>query len=194
MCEVTGIVRAPARHLERFLQRKAPEEAAIPCIDSDLQRSAEAVMTLLSRQQLSAVTAESCTAGLIAAVLSGAEGASRWLQGGFVTYTKAQKTASLGVAEEILSSSGSVSREVALAMVEGALARSPAAVAVAVTGVLGPDEDEDGNPVGLIVLACARRGVTPTVVEKRLPKAEPDELRHAAVCGALDIIDSVIGP
>jgi len=96
------------------------------------------------------VTAESCTAGkLAAALLSEAPGAAERLHGSFVTYTKANKTKSLGVSAALLQRRGAVCREVAVAMAEGALVRSPATVAVSITGVAGPDPDEDGNPVGL---------------------------------------------
>ena len=78
-------------------------------------------MRLLSARQLSVVTAESCTAGLVSAVLSTAEGASEFLHGGYVTYTKAQKTAALGVPADLLSSQGAVNEEVARRMALGAL-------------------------------------------------------------------------
>jgi nicotinamide-nucleotide amidase len=148
-------------------------------------------MQLLSKRQLSIVTAESCTAGLIAAVLSEADGASVCLHGGFVTYTKAHKSAALGIPAELLASRGSVNDAVVRAMAEGALARSPARLSVAVTGVLGPEEDEDGNPVGLIFFACCMRGQSPKVVEKRFPPADADSLREAAVIAALDLIADV---
>ncbi|SRR5579884_1194001 len=109
-------------------------------------------------RKLSIVTAESCTAGRLAALLSQAPGASDCLHGGFVAYTKANKTVALGVSSELLRRKGAVCPEVAVAMAEGALARSPADVAVAITGVAGPDRDEDGNPVGVVCIAVARRG------------------------------------
>jgi nicotinamide-nucleotide amidase len=148
-------------------------------------------MQLLMKRRVSVVTAESCTAGSIAAVLSEAEGASTCLHGGFVTYTKAQKSAALGLPAELLASRGSVNEEVVCRMVQGALARSPAAIGLAVTGVLGPDDDEDGNPVGLVFFACCRRGQSPKVVEKRFPPAGADRLRETAVIVALDLIEEV---
>ena len=147
------------------------------------------MIDLLTKQQLSIVTAESCTAGLIAAVLSEAEGASHCLQGGFVTYAKTQKTTALGVPAEMLAARGSVTGEVARLMAEGALARSPATMAVAVTGVLGPEEDEDGNPVGLVYFASARRGQPARIVERRFPPADADHLRKAVVIAALELIE-----
>lgn len=131
-----------------------------------LTKAAEDLLAAAKRAGLTVITAESCTAGLLAAVLSTATGASHFLHGGFVTYTKANKTAALGVPAPLLREKGAVCAEVAQAMAEGALTRSPAQLAVAVTGVAGPEPDEDGNPVGLAYIAVARKGFAPTVVKK----------------------------
>jgi nicotinamide-nucleotide amidase len=104
------------------------------------------------------VTAESCTAGALAHHLSKGEGASQHFHGGIVTYTKDMKTAALGVPATMLKKKTAVAAEVAAAMAEGALKHSPADVAVSVTGVAGPEPDEDGNPVGLIYCGVATRG------------------------------------
>ncbi len=167
-------------------------ETVISSIDADIVRRAEGVMRLLLERKLSAIAVESCTAGLISAALSEAEGASTGLQGGYVTYTKEQKTTALGVPAELLASRGSVNDEVAQRMVAGALERSAADVALAVTGVLGPEPDEDGNPVGLIVFACCRRGQRPQVIERTFPRMETDRLRHAVVIAALDLMEKAI--
>jgi len=119
---------------------------------------AAGVMELVKRKGLTVITAESCTCGMLAARLSQADGASQFLHGGFVTYTKANKAAALGVSRDLLEREGAVCEEVARAMAEGALARSPADLAVAITGVAGPEPDPDGNPVGLVHMAAARRG------------------------------------
>lgn len=107
---------------------------------------------------LTLVTAESCTAGRLASALSDAPGASEHFHGGFVTYTKEAKTKLLGVDANLLREKTAVCAEVAEAMAQGALLRSPADVAVSVTGVAGPEPDEDGNPVGLVYCAGAKRG------------------------------------
>ena len=124
---------------------------------SALQTLAEQILRRTEECGLSLVTAESCTAGALAHVLSRAEGASKHLHGGFVAYTKAMKTAALGVPSDLLAAKTAVSAEVAIAMAEGALARSPSDIAVSITGVAGPDPDEDGNPVGLVFCAIATR-------------------------------------
>jgi nicotinamide-nucleotide amidase len=148
-------------------------------------------MRLLSARQLSVVTAESCTAGLVAAVLSTAEGASEFLHGGFVTYTKAQKTAALGIPANLLSSRGAVNEEVARRMALGALDRSAASIALSVTGVLGPEPDEDGNPVGLVFFACCMRGQDAKVMKRQFSSEDTDTLRRNVVMAVLDLVDEV---
>ena len=86
-------------------------------------------------------TVESCTAGWLAHLLSQAEGASETLHGGFVVYTKANKVAAVGVPKEVLAAHTAVSAEVSQAMAEGGLARCPADIVVAITGVASPDPD-----------------------------------------------------
>lgn len=158
------------------------------CIDRGLVARADAVVRALAEHKRTVVTAESCTAGLIAAALSHGEGASDVLHGGFVTYSKAQKTSALGLSTELLKDAGSVNAKVAIAMAEGALARSPADLALAVTGVLGLEPDEDGNPVGLVYFCCTRRGEVPRVRESRFD-GEPDHIRHAVMLEAFGLTE-----
>lgn len=133
------------------------DEIEFTRIDRAIIDEAAAVMAVAKAGRLSLVTAESCTGGLVAAVLSEAPGAGDWLHGGFVTYTKENKEAALGLAPGLIERAGVVSEAVARAMAEGALAHSPADVSVAVTGVAGPASDDEGNPVGTVHLAAARR-------------------------------------
>lgn len=133
----------------------------------------------------SIVTAESCTAGRLASVLSEAPGAADHLHGGFVTYTKANKTKALGVPEVLLKRKGAVCGGVAIAMAEGALARSPANLAVAITGVAGPEPDEGGNPVGLVCIAVVRRGFEPRHFEKRYGNIGRGRIQQKAIADAL---------
>src|SRR5258707_6100048 len=108
---------------------------AAGCIDRSLRTLARRVVHDLRRTGLSVVTAESCTGGLVAALLSHGEQASDCLHGGFVAYTKAQKTAALGVNAELLKRFSAVHALIAAEMVAGALERSDATLAVSVTGV-----------------------------------------------------------
>ena len=160
-------------------------------MDATLSRRAEDVMRLLSARQLAVVTAESCTAGLVSAVLSTAEGASQILHGGFVTYTKAQKTAALGVPAELLSAQGAVNEQVVRRMALGALERSRASIALSVTGVLGPEPDEDGNPVGLVFFACCVRGKDANVIKRQFSCDDRDALCRDVIIAALDLLDEV---
>jgi len=126
---------------------------------NDLSTLASRAMRLAGDHNLSIVTAESCTAGKLSALLSEAPGAAERLHGSFVTYTKANKTRALGVPETLLTEKGAVCREVAAAMAEGALIHSPADVSVSITGVAGPDSDADGNPVGRVCIGVGRAGM-----------------------------------
>lgn len=104
------------------------------------------------------VTAESCTGGLIAATCTALAGSSDWFDRGFVTYSNAAKADQLGVDEGLIAAHGAVSEPVARAMAEGALARSAADLAVAVTGIAGPGGAVPGKPVGTVWLALSVRG------------------------------------
>src|SRR5437868_15026178 len=135
-------------------------------MDQSLTAMAEDLVALAAGEKLTIITAESCTSGLLATVLSEAPGAGKILHGGFVTYTKEHKHVALGVPEELLRAKSAVCEEVACAMAEGALARSTSDLAAAITGVAGPEPDEDGNPVGRVYIAAARRGGPVSCFEK----------------------------
>jgi nicotinamide-nucleotide amidase len=146
---------------------------------------AERALATARRRNLTIVTAESCTVGKLAALLSEAPGAAEHLHGSFVTYTKANKVQALGIDAGLLKAKGAVCREVALAMVEGALHRSPADVAVAITGVAGPDPDEDGNPVGLVCIAVARDGREPLHIDRKYGDLGREKVQEHAMADAM---------
>jgi PncC family amidohydrolase len=154
----------------------------------NLKQLAEAVVREAQACGLTIATAESCTAGRLAALLSDAPGAAQQFHGGFVTYTKPMKTAVLGVPSELLARRGAVCEEVALAMAEGALRRTPADLAVAVTGVAGPEPDEDGNPVGLVYCAVMRRHAAGQAVRLPLPDMPKARILEAAMRRALELL------
>jgi nicotinamide-nucleotide amidase len=158
-------------------------------VDEALVRRGCDLMDLLKRRRLAVVTAESCTGGLLAAVLSEAPGAGDWLHGGFVTYTAENKTASLGVPAGLIERDGPVSEPVARAMAEGALARSPADIAIAITGVAGPEPDEYGTPVGVVHFAAARRGFATLHQKREFGAIGRGPCRYAAVTEALRLIE-----
>jgi nicotinamide-nucleotide amidase len=159
---------------------------------TDLFRLAERALEAAAQRNASIVTAESCTAGKLAAVLSEAPGAAEHLHGSFVVYTKANKTKSLGVSAALLQRKGAVCREVAVAMAEGALVRSPATLAVSITGVAGPDPDEDGNPVGLVCIAIARANGETIQLEKRYGDLGRDGVQERAMADALGALIDVV--
>lgn len=128
-------------------------------------------------------TAESCTGGLIAAACTALAGSSDWFDRGFVTYSNDAKTELLGVDAELIQRVGAVSEEVARAMVAGALARSKAGIAVAVTGIAGPSGAVPGKPVGTVWVAW---GTSAGVQAERLQLAgDRDAVRDATVHFAL---------
>lgn len=103
-------------------------------------------------------TAESCTGGLIAATCTALAGSSDWFERGFVTYSNGAKTEQLGIDAAMITAQGAVSEGVARAMADGALLKSAADLAVAVTGIAGPGGAVAGKPVGTVWLAVAQRG------------------------------------
>ncbi|MEP7184114.1 MAG: CinA family protein [Betaproteobacteria bacterium] len=129
-------------------------------------------------------TAESCTGGLVAGAITDVAGSSGWFERGFVTYSNRAKTDLLGVAATTLEAHGAVSEAVALEMAAGALARSPAEVALAVTGVAGPTGGTDAKPVGMVCFAWARRGGAVEAVTRQFP-GDRAAVRAATVEAAL---------
>jgi nicotinamide-nucleotide amidase len=145
----------------------------------------EALATLLRRRGATLATAESCTGGLIAAACTELAGSSDWFERGFVTYSNAAKTELLGVDPALIRSEGAVSEAVACAMAEGALARSPASCAVAVTGIAGPGGATPGKPVGTVWLAVALRGA-PARAERLQLDGDRTAIRMQTVRCALE--------
>ena len=146
--------------------------------------------TLLERARTAGVmiaTAESCTGGLVAALLTEIPGSSDVVDRGFVTYSNAAKTEMLGIPARVIEAQGAVSDEVARRMAEEALLRSNADIAVSITGVAGPGGSER-KPAGLVHFALARRdGATITEVH-RFGDRGRDAVRLASVATALDLL------
>ena len=135
------------------------------------------------------VLAESCTGGLVAAAITEIPGSSAVLDASFVTYSNEAKHRLLGVSNDILEAFGAVSVACAWAMAQGALLNSDADVAVAVSGIAGPDGGTPQKPVGLVVFARATRGNNVVVAEeRRFEDHSRDGVRAAAVKVALELL------
>lgn len=146
----------------------------------------EVVGQLLLERKLTLAVAESCTAGLLAARLTEPPGASGFFGQGWITYSNASKTSQLGVPADLLARHGAVSEEVAAAMAEGALARSGADVALAITGIAGPDGGTADKPVGLVYVAMD--GAAGRRVKRLHLPGERGRVRSQAAQAALDML------
>ena len=131
------------------------------CDDATLHRLAEQVGDLLRSNRLMLCTAESCTGGWIAKMITDIPGCSDWFDCGLAAYSYEAKQALLGVRPETLTEHGAVSRETVLEMVSGALITSGSSVAVAVTGIAGPTGGMPDKPVGTVWVGWKRRGRYP---------------------------------
>ena len=159
---------------------------------SDAQSLADRAESLLSwarERKLTLATAESCTAGALADLLANAPGASEVFHGGVVAYTKESKAIALGVPQELIAEHTAVSPEVAAAMAQGVLRHLPADIAVSITGVLGPEPDEDGNPVGLVYFGMAKREGFIRVHEGWFDNQSRDAICAAVLETALLLLD-----
>ena len=141
---------------------------------------------------LKIVTAESCTGGLIAGLLTDIAGSSDVFERGFVTYSNPAKEEMLGVSAAMLRQHGAVSQIVARAMAEGAIRQSTAQLSVAVTGIAGPGGGSDEKPVGLVHIAAARAGAATLHRECRFGDIGRSEVRLKTVAAALALLTQLI--
>jgi nicotinamide-nucleotide amidase len=159
-----------------------------------LEARAAALIALYIAAGRKLATAESCTGGLVAGLLTEIAGSSAVVERGFVTYSNAAKHELLGVPEAVLDEHGAVSEATARAMARGALAHSSADVAVSVTGIAGPGGGSEAKPVGLVHFACAGPGKAIVAVERRFGDRGRAAIRMAAVAQALDLLEAAIRP
>lgn len=148
--------------------------------------AARGLLALCRAEGLRLATAESCTGGLIAALLTAIPGSSEVFERGFVTYSNAAKTGLLGVRPATLAAVGAVSEEVAREMAEGALRASAADLALSVTGIAGPGGGSAEKPVGLVWFGLARRGGT--WAARRLFGGGRAEVREAAMRYGIELL------
>ena len=151
--------------------------------DRELDALAEQLGELLLERGWTVTTAESCTGGWIAKVLTDVAGSSHWFTHGFVTYSNAAKVDMIGVAEEDLQTHGAVSEHVVLAMAAGAAQRAASECAIAVSGIAGPGGAVPGKPVGTVWLCWRAPGRVTTTME--VFTGDREAVRRQSVAAAL---------
>ena len=156
--------------------------------DAEVRDLAERVLAAARGRKWMIATAESCTGGLVAGALTEIAGSSDVVDRGFVTYSNAAKKDLLGVPEATLTAHGAVSRETAEAMAQGALARAPVDLSVAITGVAGPGGGSPEKPVGLVHFATAAKDGRVIHREKRYGDIGRSSVRRASVIEALNLL------
>jgi len=154
----------------------------------ELRGGAESLLETCRHRGLRLATAESCTGGLLAALLTEIPGSSDVFDRAFVTYSNAAKHDMLGVSEEAIAGQGAVSEEVARAMADGALARSRADIAISITGIAGPGGGSDTKPVGLVWFATAARHNGTRAEVWRFGDIGREAVRLESLSVALDLV------
>ena len=155
-----------------------------------LEQRAAALLDQCRSRGIKIATAESCTGGMVAALLTSIAGSSDVFDCGFVTYSNEAKIGMLGVSPELIAEFGAVSRECALAMAHGAILKSAATLAVSITGIAGPGGGSAAKPVGLVHFACARRNGATLHREERFGDIGRDGVRKASVEVALELLEA----
>ena len=189
--ELRITAHAPTR--EEALRLIAPVEEQVKAIlgdkviGVDVDSLEEVCFALLKDRGLTVGTAESCTGGLLAKLLTDLPGSSAVFRGGVVSYTNGVKAGLLGVPQDLLDRYGAVSPQVAEAMAQGAKAALGCYIALSTTGVAGPDADDRGNPIGLVYLGLAW-GDQCRVTEFRAGPVERERVRRQAAQTALDLL------
>jgi len=153
-------------------------------MNADLIALSESVAVPCRQHRLLLATAESCTGGWVAQVITHTAGSSAWFDRGFVTYSNEAKVEMLGVPAETLAEFGAVSQETAADMAVGALKNSNAMFSLAITGIAGPTGGSPGKPVGTVCFAWCRRG-DKADAETRQFAGDREAIRRQAVVHAL---------
>ncbi|MEP9401126.1 CinA family protein [Sphingomonas sp. VNH70] len=165
-------------------------ETLSPALPDAIERKAADLLETACARDLSFVTAESCTGGMLAALLTDVEGASHAFDRGFVVYSEGAKCELLGVERDMLDDCGAVSRNVAVAMARGALRGSDADIALSVTGFAGPGAP--GDEPGLVHFACAIRNGAETTRECHFGDIGRGAVRVAALEEALSMLVAAV--
>jgi nicotinamide-nucleotide amidase len=157
-----------------------------------LRTRAENLLAQARAKGFKIATAESCTGGLIAGLLTEIPGSSDVVERGFVTYSDKAKEEMLGVPSALIRQHGAVSEQVARVMAEGAIRNSTAQLSVAVTGIAGPGGGSDEKPVGLVHIAAARAGEATLHRECRFGDIGRAEVRLKSVETALEMLQALL--
>jgi nicotinamide-nucleotide amidase len=158
----------------------------------EMKSRAAALLDAYKAKGLKIATAESCTGGLVAALLTEISGSSAVVERGFVTYSNEAKTELIGVPADLIAAHGAVSESVARAMAEGALSHSLADVTVGITGVAGPTGGTATKPVGLVHFGLARKGAATVHLERRYGDLGRETIRRRAVEDALSLLEQAL--
>jgi nicotinamide-nucleotide amidase len=170
----------------------AAAETLSGALPPDVEALAVRLLTVACDRDLTLATAESCTGGLISSLLTDVDGMSHAFERGFTVYSEEAKAGMLGVPRDLIGRFGAVSRDVAIAMANGALAHSRADIVVSVTGFAGPAGPAD-EP-GLVHLACARRGRPAFHREEHFGDIGRGQVRCQATRVALEMMIEAIEP
>lgn len=163
-------------------------ETLWPVLPDSVEKATRKVLERACECGLTLATAESCTGGMVASLLTDVPGASHAFERGFVTYTDEAKAEMLGVPRELIEREGAVSKAVAVAMAQGALQRSSADVAVSITGFAG-----DGQEPGLVHFACARKGRDTLHREEHFGDIGRGRIRVGCLGVAVEMLAGMLG-
>ena len=152
-----------------------------------LRSLAKETIITCRRAAVTVATAESCTGGMISSALPSVSGSSDIFDRAFITYSNQAKMDMLDIPAKKLEKHGAVSKSVAKAMAEGGMTAAQTDICVAVTGVAGPDGGTEEKPVGLVYIACARKGAE-TIVEKHNFEGSREEIRKQTTMRALKLL------
>lgn len=156
-----------------------------------LLQKAENFLSICREQQLKLVTAESCTGGLLAGLLTEIPGSSDVVERGFITYSNIAKTELLHIPSTLISTYGAVSKETACAMASGALTASHADISISITGIAGPGGGTEDKPVGLVHFAVGRPK-HPPLHQQHYFSGDRNSIRLQAVGAALALLSDAV--
>ena len=162
-------------------------ETLSPVLPDEVEEATRRLLAKACERDLTLATAESCTGGMIAAALTDVPGSSAVFYGGYITYANTAKSRMIQVQPRLIGDYGAVSNQVARAMADGARNTAKVDLAVAVTGIAGPDGGTEKKPVGLVYVAVSSDLAT-VVIEHRFGDLGRDGIRRATMDAALDLV------